>query len=90
MQLEATYNQGKLQFEEPIHFAHDCFKLTVTVPEQEIISSPPQQTALKPTTIQAQLDTIIGEEFRQFNRGKPSINVKTYWHQHLEEKHLGR
>ena len=93
MQLEATYDQGTLKFEETVHFAHNRFKVTVTLPEQEIITPPPQQapqqTEPKPTTIRPQLNAIIGEEFRQANRGKPSVNVKAYWHQHLEEKHLG-
>ncbi len=37
MQLEAIYNQGRLEFIHPVRFAHNHFRVQVDVPEQEII-----------------------------------------------------
>lgn len=41
MQIEAIYNQGKLEFRQPIRFRHDYFTVMVEVPEQEIINTMP-------------------------------------------------
>lgn len=94
MQFEAIYNQGKLEFSQPIHFRHDYFTVTVDVPEQEISVSTQKASDLKQETIQtrigAWLDGVVGKEFRQANNGKKSINCKAIWHEHLEEKYLGR
>lgn len=42
MQLEAIYNQGKLEFFEPIKFIHQQFRIRVEIPEQEIAGIPEQ------------------------------------------------
>jgi len=36
MQLEAIYNQGRLEFRQPVQFHHDHFAVIVEVEEQEI------------------------------------------------------
>lgn len=36
MQIQAIYNQGRLEFEQPIQFKHDNIRLIVTVPDEEI------------------------------------------------------
>ncbi len=40
MQLEAIYNQGKLEFKQPVHFVHERFSILVTIPEAEIVKPP--------------------------------------------------
>jgi hypothetical protein len=88
MQVEAIYNQGRLQFNAPINFANNFFKVRVEIPDNEIVTSAQEQSTNN--TPSARLDAIIGRAFRQANRGKPSINAKALWHAHLEEKYLGR
>lgn len=48
MQIEAIYNQGKLEFSQPIRFRHDYFTVMVEVPEQEIVNPEPNAPALPP------------------------------------------
>jgi hypothetical protein len=36
MQLQAIYNQGRIEFEQPIRLKHDNIRLIVTVPDEEI------------------------------------------------------
>lgn len=36
MQIEAIYNQGRIEFEQPIRLKHDNIRLIVTVPDEEI------------------------------------------------------
>jgi hypothetical protein len=36
MQLKAIYNQGRLEFRQPVQFHHDHFAVIVEVEEQEI------------------------------------------------------
>lgn len=88
MQIEAIYHQGQLQFSAPLRFNREHFKLTVNIPDQEIAS--PESDKTLQHSLRDILDAIIGREFRLANRGKPSINAKALWHQHLEEKYLGR
>lgn len=88
MQIEAIYHQGQLQFSIPVRFNHEHFGLTVDIPDQEIASLGSDATMQH--TLHDVLDSIIGHEFRLANQGKPSINAKALWHQHLEEKYLGR
>ena len=88
MQVEAIYNQGTLQFSAPLHFVNSLFKIKVDIPDQEIMTTTVEQQAASNAPI-TRLDAIIGHVFRQANRGKPSINAKALWHNHIEEKYLG-
>lgn len=38
MQVHAIYDQGQLQFEQPLRLKHQRFRLVVTVPDEEIES----------------------------------------------------
>ncbi len=40
MQLEAIYDDGKLEFCRPVRFAHGRFLVRVEVPEAELMESP--------------------------------------------------
>lgn len=42
MQLEALYNQGKLEFFAPIKFINPQFRIQVEIPDQEIVQTPEQ------------------------------------------------
>lgn len=89
MQIEAVYYQGQLQFPVPLRFKRERFSLVVEIPDQEIIARP-HHTVTPSDSIAHRLDALIGKAFRQSNQGKPSVNAKALWHEHLEEKYLGR
>ncbi len=36
MQVEAIYNQGRIEFVQPLRLKHDHVRLVVTVPDEEI------------------------------------------------------
>ena len=36
MQVEAIYNQGRIEFVQPLRLKHDHIRLVVTVPDEEI------------------------------------------------------
>jgi hypothetical protein len=38
MQLDAIYDQGRLEFPSPIRFAHDRFAVRVDIPEREVVT----------------------------------------------------
>ena len=40
MQVEAIYNQGRLEFVQPIKLKHDRLRLVVMVPDDEIDTPP--------------------------------------------------
>jgi len=95
MQVHAIYNQGRLEFTQPISFRHQSFKVSVDIPESEILRADEvaqtKQSKTKGSTnlLQERLDAIIGKEFRRANHNKPSVNAKVLRRQHLEEKYLG-
>lgn len=41
MQLEAIYNQGRLEFIRPVQLKHERIRLTVDIPDEEILSPSP-------------------------------------------------
>ena len=47
MQVEAVYNQGRLEFVQPIKLKHDRLRLVVMVPDDEI-DTPPTPYNLPP------------------------------------------
>ena len=36
MQVEAIYNQGRIEFVQPLRLKHDHIRLVVTVPDEEV------------------------------------------------------
>ncbi len=38
MQLDAIYDQGRLEFPSPISFAHERFAVRVDIPEREVVT----------------------------------------------------
>lgn len=59
MQVEAIYNQGRLEFVHPIKLKHDHLRVMVHVPDDEILASPEGAYKLAPEEVaqaQAMLD----------------------------------
>ena len=48
MQLEAIYNDGRIEFHDRVRFAHQRFKVRIDVPDEEIEAPPIAQPAVEP------------------------------------------
>lgn len=63
MQVEAIYNQGRLEFVYPLKLKHDHLRLVVEVPDDEIVSQPnpynlPPEVLERAAQTRSQLDAI--------------------------------
>ena len=58
MQVEAIYNQGRIEFVQPLRLKHERFRLLVNVPDEEVVpeSASFQLTAQASAQAQAMLD----------------------------------
>lgn len=93
MQVHAIYDQGQLQFEQPLRLKHQRFRLVVNVPDEEIDSaSDDEMKTLSSTTGTRQtLDGILGSWKRQLQDSPPTTleDMARLQIEALEEKHLG-
>ena len=63
MQVEAIYNQGRLEFVHPLKLKHDHLRLVVEVPDDEIATQPnpynlPAEVLERAAQMRSQLDAI--------------------------------
>ncbi len=82
MQVEAIYNQGRLEFAQPLKLKHDYLRLVVTVPDDEI---------LQPRTMREAIDDILAPWQDKLQHGLPVTpeDMDRMRYEALEEKHLG-
>lgn len=88
MQIQAIYNQGRLEFEQPIQFKHDNIRLIVTVPDEEIEDLVlPAQTD---NTLEARVRAILRPYQHSLNSNTASepLNYDTIRDDYLAEKYL--
>jgi hypothetical protein len=88
MQVEAIYNQGRLEFAQPIKLKHDHLRLVVEVPDEEIALD--AGTGI--TTMHDRVNSILAPYHHLLSHNKPTTptDYKAVWREHLEEKHLNR
>ncbi len=55
MQVEAIYNKGRLEFTQPVRFVRDQFKVTLEVPDDQIVIENNTES------IQSSLDHLLAE-----------------------------
>ncbi len=102
MQVHAIYENGRLTFEHPIRLKNQRIELDVNIPDNYILDDERvEQTATTPKSNCIQysmrsqsetgrrLDAIVGPLRGKFGSMSPQ-EVKDIWHQHLEEKYLGK
>lgn len=87
MQVEAIYDQGRLEFVHPMKLKHDHLRLVVEVPDEEIDLSVDKAAA---TTMHERVRAILGPYQHLLTPAKQSTSsdYKAIWHEHLEEKYL--
>lgn len=82
MQVEAIYNQGRLEFVHPIKLKHDHLRLVVVVPDDEI---------LQPRSMREAINDILAPWQDKLQAG-PVVTLEDMdrmRYEALEEKHLG-
>lgn len=91
MRLEAIYDNGKLEFQDKVHFVHNKFPVAVTVADAEIVTS--QEMAIDaPSTSSAHaLLARVRDILGPLDRERPQTTVsqdKESYQDALEEKYL--
>lgn len=95
MQVEAIYHHGKLEFAQPIRLRQQSFKITVDIPDAELLSPEEIAPSKKDThmatgLLRQRIDAILAPYQEQL-RNTPSYtpaDYKAIWYEHLEEKYL--
>lgn len=100
MQVEAIYDHGRIRLPEHIQLRHQRFTLRLDIPDHEIAQTDEARTTLiepkaertfataTPSAVRARIDAILGPYKAQLNPTR--VDAKALWHEHLEEKYLGR
>jgi hypothetical protein len=100
MQVEAIYDHGRIKLPEHIQLRHQRFTLRLDIPDHEIAqANESRPTRLQPkaeiapaaaarSSVRARIDAILGPYKAQLS--PTHVNTKVFWHEHLEEKYLGR
>lgn len=91
MQVEAIYNQGRIEFVEPLRLKHDHIRLVVTVPDEEIAMPQEQEQVQAASSFTARVDQILApyQHILKANPLEESLDYKAIWHEHLADKYLG-
>jgi predicted DNA-binding antitoxin AbrB/MazE fold protein len=97
MQVKAIYEDGVLNFSEPLRFKRRKFEVLVSIPEDELDMAEGDLMFSAETEIKAgdtyvpiggRLDGILGSYRGKLGNVTPQT-VKEIWHEHLQEKHRG-
>lgn len=99
MIIETTCENGLVRLPPGLKYRRDHFKVTVDIPDQELVlaAAPPQAQTPPPmsssqTEIRGRIDAILGP-FKHQLQDLPPLSTEDYkdlWHQHLAEKHHDR
>lgn len=94
MRVEARYDQGRLEFNRPLHFARTCFPVVVDIPDGEIIATVQPDIAQESGPAAMPAHAPLLEEIRQIlgplSRRRPAVSVQgdqTALAEALEEKY---
>jgi hypothetical protein len=100
MQVEAIYDHGRIKLPEHIQLRHQRFTLRLDIPDHEIAPADESRNAhCQPkaeaapaaaarSSVRARIDAILGPYKAQLC--PTHVNTRALWHEHLEEKYLGR
>jgi predicted DNA-binding antitoxin AbrB/MazE fold protein len=95
MQVKAIYEDGVLNFSEPLRFKHRKFEVLVSIPEDELDTAGGELMGSVTTEVKSvdtyvpigeRLDGILGSYRGKLGNVTPQT-VKEIWHGHLQEKH---
>lgn len=81
MQVEAIYDQGRLEFVQPLLLKHDRLRLVVEVPDDEIVNQPnpynlPPEVLERAAQMRTHLDAIRNAPLPPDDQ-RPPISAKT-------------
>ncbi len=86
MQIQAIYNNGRIELPPDIELVKKNFPMTITVPAEAVREK--SIDADQKFSVRKQIEAIVGP--RGLKGQEPSIDCKNEWHEHLEEKYLGK
>lgn len=96
MQVQAIYNQGRIEFVEPLRLKRDHIRLVVTVPDDEIAIAQDHEQSQEQrpvaSSFMARVDQILAPYQHILNASESAVpmDYKAIWHEHLAEKYLGK
>ena len=99
MIIETTCEKGVVRLPSGLQYRRDAFKVTVEVPDQELMLSQSRSAPLAMTAapisegdIRNRIDAILGPYKDQLQMSETSSvsEYKDIWHRHLDEKYLER
>ncbi len=92
MQVQAIYNQGRIEFVEPLRLKRDHIRLVVTVPDDEIAIPQDQEQRQVASSFTARVDQILApyQHILKASESAVPMDYEAIWHEHLADKYLGR
>jgi hypothetical protein len=99
MIIETICEKGVVRLPSGLQYRRDAFKVTVEVPDQELVLSQSRSAPLAMTAapiaqgdIRNRIDAILGPYKDQLQMSETSSvsDYKDMWHRHLDEKYLDR
>jgi hypothetical protein len=98
MQVEVIYSQGQLTFAQPVRLKRDHLRLTLTVPDEEMVAVVDLHQAQSTVAVEAQpvvsyadrVNRILApyRHVLQQSLAKERMDYKAMWKEHLVQKHL--
>ncbi len=97
MQVEAIYDHGRLDLPKHIRLRRQSFRVRLEIPDHEIASRGERDTeGAQPqraqSSVRTRIDAILGPYKAQMETSACPTrdDYRAIWHEHLEEKYLGR
>lgn len=91
MEVEAIYNQGRLELVKPLRLKRDHVRLVVIVPDEEVDVPQSQEPGQSASSFTARVDQILApyQHILKANQTAEPMDYKAIWHEHLADKYLG-
>jgi|GEM_PF-4685161 len=87
MQVNATYKNGRLVLPRDIELVKDNFTVILNFPAEAVRRKTAEPTG-KGFSVRREIEAIVGP--RDSREPQARVDCKNEWHEHLEEKYLGK
>ena len=88
MQIEAIYNKGRIELPPHLHLKYDVFKVRIEIPEYAY--SEKGSDPFSPSTHQKIKNIFKYHGLQRESALSAPEDYKQIWHEHLEEKYIGK
>jgi predicted DNA-binding antitoxin AbrB/MazE fold protein len=98
MLVDAIYDNGSVKLPDNLRLKHGRFKVRIEIPDEELVDTsdatenqaPFQAPLAGAVDIRDQIRAVLGADYQKLVENTSTVTNRDTWHQHLEEKHLGR